>query len=342
MATEGWGKAESMLKKEKTRAEDEIELGTKARSAELKVAPQTSTVPDVLSPETNVASSGGIRTSLIADHANVPRIEVQALSMPSSERLKKKEISPSPEGTQKNNLQQGNATRQVIAVSASKGPSAFFNLARKFLVTDEMCDLSALEGAIVSAVDAAHLLERSKLARIVRIQTSYVAVGPKRKKSAHGMSPPSSSINVTTDVPTTGDSKLPPTHVGKTKIPEQSTESDLSVTNREGSSTTEPPFAKALGQDVARLHASPGPRTTATAGQSHVRKPQHIRQSQSSGSGAHKELRRARIVITVKRTEEYKRWLDNNPHQDAITGSDDFTEATTSVAIPTKDPTIPG
>ena len=58
--------------------------------------------------------------------------------------------------------------RQVIAVSASKGPAAFFNLARKFLVTDETCDLSALEGAIVSAVDAAHLLERSRLATIVR------------------------------------------------------------------------------------------------------------------------------------------------------------------------------
>jgi hypothetical protein len=62
----------------------------------------------------------------------------------------------------------GQRPRQVIAVSASKGPAAFFNLARKFLVTDEMCDLSALEGAIVSAVDAAHLLERSKLASIVR------------------------------------------------------------------------------------------------------------------------------------------------------------------------------
>jgi hypothetical protein len=58
--------------------------------------------------------------------------------------------------------------RQVIAVSASKGPAAFFNLARKFLAIDEMCDLSALEGAIVSAVDAAHLLERSQLATIVR------------------------------------------------------------------------------------------------------------------------------------------------------------------------------
>jgi hypothetical protein len=62
--------------------------------------------------------------------------------------------------------------RQVIAVSANKGPAAFFNLARKFLVTDEICDLSALEGAIVSAADAAHLLERSKLATIIR----YVGV----------------------------------------------------------------------------------------------------------------------------------------------------------------------
>lgn len=58
--------------------------------------------------------------------------------------------------------------RQVIAVSVSKSPSAFFNLARKFLINDEECDLSALEGAIVSAVDAAHLLERSKIATIVR------------------------------------------------------------------------------------------------------------------------------------------------------------------------------
>lgn len=66
--------------------------------------------------------------------------------------------------------------RQVIAVSASKGPAAFFNLARKFLVTDEMCDLSALEGAIVSAADAAHLLERSKLATIVRYVVPILVV----------------------------------------------------------------------------------------------------------------------------------------------------------------------
>lgn len=66
---------------------------------------------------------------------------------------------------------EGSSHRQVIAVSASKGPAAFFNLARKFLASDETCDLSALEGAIVSAVDAAHLLERSQLAHIVRYVT---------------------------------------------------------------------------------------------------------------------------------------------------------------------------
>ena len=64
--------------------------------------------------------------------------------------------------------------RQVIAVSANKGPTAFFNLARKFLVTDEICDLSALEGAIVSAADAAHLLVRSKLATIIRCVKSQI------------------------------------------------------------------------------------------------------------------------------------------------------------------------
>jgi len=70
---------------------------------------------------------------------------------------------------------ESSTVRQVIAVSASKGPAAFFNLARKFLATDDVCDLSALEGAIVSAVDAAHLLERSKLATIVRcVRDSYL------------------------------------------------------------------------------------------------------------------------------------------------------------------------
>ena len=77
-------------------------------------------------------------------------------------------IDSSEQDRDENNAPKTESPRQTIAVSVSKGPSAFFNLARKFLVTDETCDLSALEGAIVSAIDAAHLLERSKIATITR------------------------------------------------------------------------------------------------------------------------------------------------------------------------------
>ena len=36
-----------------------------------------------------------------------------------------------------------------------------------------------------------------------------------------------------------------------------------------------------------------------------------------------RELRRARIVITVKRTESYERWLEENPLQAMIAAADD-------------------
>jgi hypothetical protein len=42
----------------------------------------------------------------------------------------------------------------------------------------------------------------------------------------------------------------------------------------------------------------------------------HQQQPQQPG----RELRRARIVITVKRTEQYKRWLDENPYQAVLAG----------------------
>lgn len=169
-------------------------------------------------------------------------------------------------------------TRQVIAVSVSKGPAAFFNLARKFLATDEMCDLSALEGAIVSAVDAAHLLERSKLATIVRIQTSYVAVEPKRKA---------------TPTPTTAESfaATPVAH-----------EPRRALTPSAVPSSTE---AKKL------------PPTSEVTDQP---RPGRLKKSRGSAAG---ELRRARIVITVKRTEEYKRWLEENPSQEIVEGDEE-------------------
>lgn len=151
---------------------------------------------------------------------------------------------------------------QVIAVSASKGPAAFFNLTRKFLVTDEYCDLSALEGAIVSAVDAAHLLERSKLADIVRIQTAFVPVEPKRRPqqvASHDSEQQDASLVAT----------------GKT--------SNLhSNVHRE-----DQPFTKKQHQSKKGL-----------------------------------PLRRSRIIITVKRTEDYKRWLEENPHHSAGSAED--------------------
>ena len=123
-------------------------------------------------------------TAQVAQHTLVPVAQtssshhLQSIPPHRPEHVPTPENVEEPKATSKRDLPPETAVhepdetevqpRQVIAVSASKGPAAFFNLARKFLVTDEMCDLSALEGAIVSAVDAAHLLERSKLATITR------------------------------------------------------------------------------------------------------------------------------------------------------------------------------
>lgn len=152
-------------------------------------------------------------------------------------------------------------SRQVIAVSASKKPAVFFNLARKFLATDEECDLSALEGAILTAVDAAHLLERSKIATIVRVRTSYVSVEPKRKKqsSSSGTTPtmpPKQSPVVFTDS----------LHIG------------------------------ASHQDFS------------------MEESERRRKNIASGRARGVPLRRARIVITVRRTRDYEVWLEETPY----------------------------
>ena len=52
--------------------------------------------------------------------------------------------------------------------------------------------------------------------------------------------------------------------------------------------------------------------------------PARGRQGGSSG----RELRRARIVITVKQTESYKKWLEENPLQAIIAGDGDDDEET--------------
>jgi len=163
-------------------------------------------------------------------------------------------------------------SRQVIAVSASKKPAVFFNLARKFLATNEECDLSALEGAILTAVDAAHLLERSKIATIVRVRTSYVSVEPKRKKQ-------SSSSGTTPTMP-----------------PKQSPV------------FTDPLNIGASHQDIS------------------MEESERHRKSIASGRARGVPLRRARIVITVRRTRDYEVWLEETPYDAIIGGVEDLGE----------------
>lgn len=180
--------------------------------------------------------------------------------------------------------------RQVIAVSVSKGPSAFFNLARKFLVTDEECDLSALEGAIVSAVDAAHLLERSKIAAIVKIETSYVTVEPKKRREYRPSRGASEEASGSPLIETGQASSATRTHE------RQPQEIDSSL----------PAAARPLREN------QPGPPIdTSTAA------------SSGKGKSSSGTLRRARIVITVKRTDSYKKWLAENPIQDIHAVQDD-------------------
>ena len=45
--------------------------------------------------------------------------------------------------------------------------------------------------------------------------------------------------------------------------------------------------------------------------------------SKKSKGGATSEVRRARIMITVKRTPEYRQWLQDNPIPDTSTGEDE-------------------
>lgn len=206
-----------------------------------------------------------------------------------------------------NNVIPGDGSRQIIAVSANKNPTAFFQLARKFLMTNEMCDLSALEGAIVSAVDAAHLLERSKLASIVRIHTSYVNVEPKRRRQVSQQKGEVSSI-----ITTEGVSSSTITEDGLPCSKAEFSSLNTNVTSTEESSQTLSSLVSSYIPDSKKSIKVNGTQqggqqsTTISATRNPV--------SNLSGSGS-RELRRARILVTVRRTESYKRWLEDNPTQ---------------------------
>lgn len=204
--------------------------------------------------------------------------------------------------------------RQVIAVSANKNPTAFFQLARKFLMTNEMCDLSALEGAIVSAIDAAHLLERAQLASIVRIHTSYVTVEPKRRKQV-SQKQQQNQIDRTNHVPPVLED------VSSSRL-SHDTQNSISVFT-----TTASAAAADTDTETNTVYVSTS---------SDRKKPPVIsndaasRKGISTNSSGVRELRRARILITIKRTDSYKRWLNENPlhHQAIITGEDVISDST--------------
>ena len=148
--------------------------GSRDEASDVGEQPPAATVPSSSAAEASAsgteAAKIGISSLTLADNAKAP----QTPTTPST--LEAKTTGTDSEHSSVHGADEGGTkspepeekARKVIAVSVSKGPSAFFNLARKFLVTDEECDLSALEGAIVSAVDAAHLLERSKIATIIK------------------------------------------------------------------------------------------------------------------------------------------------------------------------------
>lgn len=147
----------------------------------------------------------------------------------------------------------------------------------------------------------------------LRIHTSYVSVEPKRKKQT--------------------------SHQGEQDVllmqPSQSSPARLS---EGGEVVATPAAAEPQAAEAARTvgeeaeastlpssdaSASPSPATTAP-------------QSSRRGSSGGRELRRARIVVTVRRTESYKRWLEENPLQAIIASeAEDETDETMGMPHPT-------
>jgi len=75
------------------------------------------------------------------------------------------------------------------------------------------------------------------------------------------------------------------------------------------------------GSDIAH-----GPTTAAAYPQAHQYHTQEGRppsRQRREGKRVERELKRARIVITVRRTAAYKQWLDDNPLQAVIAGDGD-------------------
>lgn len=188
--------------------------------------------------------------------------------------------------------------------------------------------------------------------RRCRIHTSYVTVEPKRRKTAPQPQSDSDAILIQ---PAQSESETTTAHPsgahpllssGTTTAIETPTTAERSgdfkpAAKPPGSRNLPASSAKPSGEIVpttafAGPVAAPAPaprfQTTTTVGATRQGGPR------SSSSGG-RELRRARIVVTVRRTESYKRWLEENPLQ-AIIASDEVDEdAVMDAAI--EEPTPP-
>jgi hypothetical protein len=122
-----------------------------------------------------------------------------------------------------------------------------------------------------------------------RVNTSYVTVEPKKRKlpSQGSEQEEDSAFAHPTDSSSVSGSPL------VTSTP---------------AADSKPPAAQ---QSPTQETTSAQPSTTSTS---------------RGGRASGRELRRARIVITVRRTESYKRWLEENPLQ-AIIASEEDTDA---------------
>jgi len=167
-------------------------------------------------------------------------------------------------------------------------------------MTNDTCDLSALEGAIVSAVDAAHLLERSQLASIVRINTSYVHVDPKRRKQE-------------------SQQRQDETPCSETLV---ATATEGITSERDNITSSRP---ESTGSNMIEASSSTSTITsTGLIATTQNERPGGFSRSSSGG----RDLRRARILVTVRRTESYKKWLEDNPLQSqAIIADEDIVDS---------------
>lgn len=165
--------------------------------------------------------------------------------------------------------------RPIIAVSSNRRPANIAKLAREILVSRESCDLSALEGAIVIAIDAAQLLQRTGHATIIRIETSNVEVGPAHKK----------------------DNKV-----------------ETINTQLAAASLATPPKSHITAKTVMiKPHAVMAGDVTCRSTSSGRGRASRIKQ---------KRCRRAQITITMKRSDNYKTWLETND-EDALLVDED-------------------